>query len=162
MHQITLILLIINLLLTFCLYRKKPELDVSCFKQRKKAYWSSLTISEGNIIITQIKGKLKIMALSLTDTQKADGVLSFLDVHGHQTDAATVGLASSDTSVFTTSYDDPSNTVSVVAVGPGVAALTITAKDSKGNILPFDDVAIEVTAGDAVSGTIAFGPPTEQ
>ena len=102
------------------------------------------------------------MALTLTDTQKADGVLSFVDKHGHPTDAASVELASSDEAVFTASYDDPTNTVSVVAVGPGVAALSITPKDSKGNILPFEDVAIEVSAGDAVGGTIVFGPPVEQ
>lgn len=131
---------------------------------KQSGYFSSITISEEKTILLTLKGKLQIMALSMTDTQQAAGVLSFVDKKGNATDVpdGNVTVTSSDTNVASVSYDDPSNTITVVAGVPGVAALTIAATDKNGNALPFDDVAIEITAGDAVSGTISFGAPTEQ
>lgn len=122
-----------------------------------EGYFSTIELSD-----VKIKGKFKIMALSITDTQKAVGTLSFSDIHGHEVDAASVDVVSSDEAVFTVSYDDPTNAVTVLAIAPGVAALSISPKNSKGEILPFEDVAIEILGGDAVSGSIVFGPPTEQ
>lgn len=126
-------------------------------KKPKKSYISQITID--NIKITG-----KIMALSMTDTQQAAGVVSFVDKKGAPTDVpdGNVTVSTGDSSIATATYDDPSNTVTVVAGNPGVTALTIAAKDKNGNALPFDDVAIEITAGDAVSGSINFGTPTEQ
>lgn len=127
-----------------------------------RGYFSSLVIKESNNILSRLKGKLIIMAISMTDTQQAQGVIVFVDKKGSTTDATSVVLTVADTNVATATYDDPTNTVTVVAGNTGVTALTIVAKDSKGIQLPFDDVAIEITAGDAVSGTITFGAPTEQ
>lgn len=124
------------------------------------SFISEVSIFENKILVNQVKGI--IMALSLKDSQKAEGKLKFIDAKGAETDAASVELKSSDENVATVSYDDPTNTVSVVAGQPGVAALSIVAKNSAGDVLPFDDVAIEVTAGDAKSGSIDFGEPTEQ
>lgn len=104
------------------------------------------------------------MALSMTDTQQASGKLSFVDKKGAPTDVpdGNVSVTSSDENVATVSYDDATNTVTVVAGNPGVAALTIKATNKAGNDLPFDDVAVEVLSGDAASGGIEFGTPTEQ
>jgi len=104
------------------------------------------------------------MALSMTDTQQASGTLAFVDKHGHTTDVpdGNVTVTSSDEAVATATYDDPTNIITVKAVAPGVAALTIKATNSKGDDLPFEDVAIEIKSGDATGGTITFGEPTEQ
>lgn len=104
------------------------------------------------------------MALSMTDTQQAQGTVAFVDKKGNPTDVpdGNVSITSSDETIATVSYDDPSNTVTVVAGNPGVAALSIKATNKAGEALPFDDVAVEITAGDAASGTITFGTPTEQ
>lgn len=127
-------------------------------------YFSELKLIDGSLLLTHIKGKLNIMALSMTDTQQAAGTLAFVDKHGHTTDVpdGNVTVTSSDEAVATASYDDPTNTITVKAVAPGVAALSIAAKNSKGDDLPFDDVAIEIKSGDATSGSIVFGEPTEQ
>lgn len=126
-------------------------------------YFSSLSIFDGKQSLLTLKGKLNIMALSMTDTQQASGTLDFVDKHGHKTDVpdGNVTVTSSDDTVATASYDDPSNTVTVVAVAPGVAALSIKATNAAGAELPFEDVAIEIKGGDATSGTVNFGTPTE-
>lgn len=146
------------------------KLVVKCEKcectdhEKGSGYFSELSIFEQNLLLTNLKGKLFIMALSMTDTQQAAGTLAFVDKHGHPTDVpdGNVTVSSSDESVATASYDDPTNTITVKAVAPGVAALHVSAKNSKGDNLPFEDVAIEIKSGDAVGGTITFGEPTEQ
>lgn len=127
-------------------------------------FFSTISIFDSKQLLLTLKGKLNIMALSMTDTQQASGTLSFVDKHGHTTDVpdGNVSVSSSDEAVATASYDDPSNTVTVKAVAPGVAALSIKAKNAKGDDLPFEDVAIEIKSGDATSGSISFGEPTEQ
>jgi hypothetical protein len=130
--------------------------------EQASGYFEELTISEDSHLITKIKGKLQIMALTMTDTQQASGTIAFVDKKGATTDAASVTITSSDESIATVSYDDPTNTVTVVAGLPGVATLTIDARQADGDELPFDDVAVEITASDAVSGTISFSAPTEQ
>lgn len=132
--------------------------------KKESGYFSELNIYDGKLLLTHLKGKLFIMALSMTDTQQASGTLAFVDKHGHPTDVpdGNVTVSSSDEAVATASYDDPTNTITVKAVAPGVAALTVTAKNSKGDTLPFEDVAIEIKSGDAVGGQITFGEPTEQ
>lgn len=102
------------------------------------------------------------MALTLKDTQKATGVIKFVDSKGADTDAASVVATSNNEGAATVSYDDPTNTLTVTAGLPGVAAIHIEAKDSAGNTLPVEDIAVEVTAGEAVGATIEFNPPTEQ
>lgn len=131
-----------------------------CRKKKKKVYKSYIS----SITIDNIKITGKIMALSMNDGQQAAGTLTFVDKHGHNTDVpdGNVSLSVDDTGVATVSYDDPTNTVTVVAVAPGVTALHVSATNAHGDTLPFDDVAIEITAGDAVSGSIAFGTPTDQ
>jgi hypothetical protein len=130
---------------------------------QEPGYFSSLSIFDGKQSLLTLKGKLNIMALSMTDTQQASGTLAFVDKHGHATDVpdGNVTVTSSDEAVATASYDDASNTVTVKAVAPGVAALTVAAKNAAGADLPFEDVAIEIKSGDAVGGTITFGEPTE-
>lgn len=144
---------------------------VNVYKDKKKkkckkitGYISSLKVTEGKQLIFSIKGKLNIMALTMTDSQQASGVLTFVDKKGVATDVpdGNVTVTSSDTAVAAVTYDDPTNTVTVVAGVPGVAALTIVATNAAGVVLPFDDVAVEITSGDATSGSIAFGAPTEQ
>lgn len=131
---------------------------------RRTGHFTKLSYYEGNFLINSIKGKLNIMALSMTDTQQASGVLSFVDKKGSPTDVpdGNVKITSSDESIASVTYDDPTNTVTVVAGKAGVAALTIVATNKAGQQLPFDDVAVEITAGDASTGTITFGEPTEQ
>lgn len=133
-------------------------------KNRRATYLSSWLLYEGNLLINSIKGKLNFMAVTLTDTQKASGVLKFVDKKGKDTDVpdGSVAVTSSDDAVATVTYDDPSNKVEVVAVSPGVAALHFDIKDKNGNALPFEDIAVEVKSGDAVSGTVVFGAPEEQ
>lgn len=101
------------------------------------------------------------MAITLKDTQKFTAQLSFVDSKGAATDAASVELISNNTEACTVEYDDPTNTITGVAGLPGVAALSIVAKDADGNTLPFEDVAIEVTAGNAVSGSLGNVEITE-
>lgn len=129
-----------------------------------EGYFSSLSFYEGNLLLNSITGKLTIMALSLTDTQQASGVLTFKDKKLAVTDVpdGSVTLTSSDENVFTASYADDTNTVTVVAGNPGVAALSIKAKNKAGQDIPFEDIAIEVTSGDAATGGVEFGAPTEQ
>lgn len=135
-------------------------------KEKITGYILDLKIFEGKNVtpLFTIKGKLNIMALSMTDTQKASGVLKFVDSKGAPTDVpdGNVVITSSNEEAATVTYDDPSNTVTVTAGLPGVAALHFDVKDANGNSLPFDDVAVEITSGNAVSGTIEFGAPTEQ
>ena len=144
----------VNIYLTDCDHHTHPK--------ESKGYFKDLTIQSGNLISSQLKGKLIIMALSMTDTQQAVGTLSFVDKKGAPTDATSVELTVADTNIATATYDDPNNKITIVAGQPGVTALTIVAKNSQGVQLPFDDVAIEITAGDAVSGTVSFETPTEQ
>lgn len=129
-----------------------------------KGYFSTISIFDSKQLLLTLKGKLNIMALSMTDTQQAEGTLKFVDKHGHDTDVpdGNVTVSSSDEAVATASYDDPTNKVTVKAVAPGVAALKISATNAKGDALPFEDVAIEIKSGDAVGGSIEFGTPTEQ
>lgn len=131
---------------------------------KQSGYFSELKMYDGKLLLTHLKGKLNIMALSMTDTQQASGTLAFVDKHGHATDVpdGNVTVSSSDEAVATASYDDPTNTVTVKAVAPGVATLTVAAKNAKGDTLPFEDTAIEIKSGDAVGGSITFGTPTEQ
>lgn len=131
--------------------------------EKQFGYFKRLSIFDGKQLLLNLKGKLSIMALSMTDTQQASGTLAFVDKHGHTTDVpdGNVTVSSSDDSVATASYDDASNTITVVAKAPGVAALSIVAKNAKGEILPFEDVAVEIKSGDAVGGTITFGEATE-
>jgi hypothetical protein len=138
--------------------RKKNYPD----SQNLCGYMSSLSIYEETLLITQIKGK--IMALSMTNTQQAAGVLTFKDKKLAITDVpdGAVTLTSSDESVFTASYEDSTNTVTVKAVNAGVASLSITATNKAGNDIPFEGIAIEILSGDAVTGGVAFGEPTEQ
>lgn len=105
-----------------------------------------------------------LMALSLSDTQQAIGGVTFVDGKGNTTDVAdgAVTVTSSNEGVFTAVYDDPSNQITVKATGPGVATLSIKATSQSGADLPFEDTAIEVRTGDAVSGTVSFQTPTEQ
>lgn len=111
-------------------------------------------------ITTKIKGK--IMAISIKDTQQGVATLSFKDKKGADTDASSVTVTSSDESVATVSYDDPTNALTVVAGNPGVAELTIDAKDSAGNAVEFPATAIEVLPGEATAGTIGEFVVTEQ
>jgi len=146
---------------------KIERVIINCEPEKEntgESYLSSLSIYDGKLLLTNLKGKLKIMALSMTDTQQASGTLAFVDKHGHTTDVpdGNVTVTSSDEAVATATYDDPTNTITVKAVAPGVAALTIKATNSKGDDLPFEDVAIEIKSGDATGGTITFGEPTEQ
>jgi hypothetical protein len=133
-------------------------------KPKISGYFSSWSIYEKSLLITTIKGKLNIMALELTNTQQASGVLTFKDKKLAVTDVpdGAVTLTSSDENVFTANYEDSTNTVTVVAVNSGVAALSITATNKAGDNIPFEDIAIEVKSGDAVTGGIEFGTPTEQ
>ena len=129
-----------------------------------EGFFSSLSIYEGNFLINSITGKIKIMALSLTDTQQASGVLTFKDKKLAVTDVpdGAVTLTSSDENVFTASYEDSTNTVTVVAGQPGVAALSIKATNKAGQDIPFEDIAIEVKSGDAQTGSVEFTEPVEQ
>lgn len=140
-----------------CLEIEKPP-------ARESGYFSNLSIFDGKQLLFTVKGKLNIMALELTNTQQASGVLTFKDKKLEITDvpdgAATV--TSSDENVFTTSYEDATNTVTVIAVHSGVAALSIKATNKAGQDIPFEDIAIEVKSGDAVTGGVAFAEPTEQ
>jgi hypothetical protein len=142
----------------------KKQCDNSPQDNQLEGYFSSLSIHEGNSIISFIKGKLKIMALELTNTQQASGVLTFKDKKLAITDVpdGAVTLTSSDKNVFTATYEDSTNTVTVKAVNTGVAALSIKATNKAGNDIPFEDIAIEVKSGDAETGSIEFGTPTEQ
>ena len=136
-----------------------PELE-----GKDEGYFSEIKITEGNSIISFIKGKLNIMALSLTDTQQASGVLTFKDKKLAIADVpdGNVTLSVADTNVATATYEDATNTVTVVAGQPGVTALTIKATNKAGADIPFDDIAIEVLGGDAVTGGVAFTDPIEQ
>lgn len=129
-----------------------------------EGYFSSIKITDGDLLITSIKGELNIMALELTNTQQASGVLTFKDKKLAITDVpdGNVTVASSDENVFTVGYEDPTNTVTVKAVNTGVASLKITAKNKAGVDLLFEDIAVEVKSGDAVTGGVAFGEPIEQ
>lgn len=129
-----------------------------------EGYFSSWIVTEGNLLITSIKGKLNLMAVSMTDTQQASGVLTFKDKKLAVTDVpdGAVTLESTDENVFTASYEDSTNTVTVKANQPGVAALKIKAKNKAGNDIPFEDSAVEVTSGDAATGGVDFGTPVEQ
>jgi len=132
--------------------------ECTCCKEDTKpavSYISNLSVLRGNQILLTIKGKLNVMAFSLKDNQKAAFQLKFVDAKGADTDAASVELTlDPNPGNATVAYDDPSNTVTFVAGTPGVHGIKIVAKDSAGNVLPFADVAAEVTAGDAVSGSV--------
>ena len=153
-------MVVINIYENFC----KKECDHSQQDNQLEGYFSSLSIYEGNFLINSIKGKLNIMALSLTDTQQASGVLTFKDKKLAVTDVpdGAVTLTVADTSIATATYEDSTNTVTVVAGQPGVTALTIKATNKAGQDIPFEDIAIEVTSGDAATGGVEFGEPTEQ
>lgn len=129
-----------------------------------KSYISKFSLYDGKQFLFSIRGKTNIMALSMTDTQQASGMLAFVDKKGAATDVAdgAVTITSSDPSIAAVTYDDPTNTVTVVAGNPGVATLKVAATNKAGATLPFDDIAIEVLSGDAASGTISFGALTEQ
>lgn len=148
--------------LLYILEIKKPETQPQ--DEGLIGYFSSLKIYEGQQQLFSITGKLSIMALSLTNSQQASGVLTFKDKKLEITDVpdGSVTVTSSDEDVFTVSYEDSTNTVTVVAGTSGVAALSITATNKAGNTIPFEDIAIEVTSGDAATGGVAFGEPTEQ
>lgn len=124
-------------------------------------YMYDLRIFENDKLITFIKGKFS-MAITLTDSQQATYQLSFVDKKGKATDAASVVLSLDPAGDTTIAYDDPSNTVTIVAGSPGISTIKTVAKDSKGNVLPFDDEALEVTAGDAISGTRSEPVITDQ
>lgn len=129
-----------------------------------EGYFTSLSIFDGKQLLFTLKGKLNIMALSLLDTQQASGVLTFKDKKLAITDVpdGAVTLEVTDTNVATATYEDSTNTVTVVAGQPGVAALKIKATNAAGADIPFEDIAIEVKSGDAASGGVEFGAPTEQ
>lgn len=124
-------------------------------------FWQAISVNSFNHLI-KVKGK--IMAVTLKDSQKVTGTLSFVDAKGAPTDVAdgSVSVTSSDEAIATVSYDDANNKIEVVAGNPGVAAISIKATNQQGAELPFDDVAVEVTSGDAVSGTVTFDTPTNQ
>jgi hypothetical protein len=163
---IIIILLIVLIMVVVNIYENSCKKQCDNYRQdnQVEGYFSSLSIYEGNFLINSIKGKLKIMALELTNTQQASGVLTFKDKKLAVTDVpdGAVTLTSSDENVFTASYEDATNTVTVKAVNTGVAALTITATNKAGNNIPFEDIAIEVKSGDAETGSVEFGTPTEQ
>jgi len=75
--------------------------DEPCEREQSKeiGYFSSLKVFDGDILLTHIKGQLNIMALSLTDTQQASGVLTFKDKKLAITDVpdGAVTVTSSDT-----------------------------------------------------------------
>lgn len=127
-------------------------------------YFSEIKVYENKQLLYYLTGKFNLMALSLTDTQQASGVLTFKDKKLAVTDVpdGAVTLTSSDESVFTATYEDATNTVTVVAGNPGVAALSIKATNKAGTDIPFEDIAIEVKSGDAQTGGVDFGEPTEQ
>lgn len=129
-----------------------------------EGYFSSLSFYEGNLLINSIKGKLTIMALSMTNTQQASGVLTFKDKKLEITDVpdGAVTLTVADESIATASYEDSTNTVTVVAQKSGVTALSIKATNKAGNDIPFEDIAIEITSGDAATGGVEFTAPVEQ
>ncbi len=113
-----------------------------------------ILLAEKPVVIPQEKGKLNIMSITLKDNQKATYQLKFVDAKGADTDATSVDLSlDPNPGNATITYDDPTNTVTVLAGLPGVHTIKTVAKDSAGNVLPFADEALEVTAGDAVSGS---------
>lgn len=161
-----LLLLIGNLVGLIFLYKV-----LSSFVPKKStAFFSAVSIYDNNQLFFNLKGKLKIKIMKLKDTQQVVGTLSFVDKKGKPTDVPDGGVSVSivntgdaeDGSIATADYDDDKNQVTVKAVGPGVAALRIVATNAAGEVLPFDDVAIEVTAGDAQGVVVEFGDPTEQ
>lgn len=134
--------------------RRKPK--------RGTAYMSEISFYDNNHFLTKVKGEFKIMAVVLKDTQQASGILKFTDSKGYDTDAKSVSVSSSDTSIATVEYDDPTNRVTVKAVKPGVAALTISATDDNDQPLSIPDTAVEVRPGNATGESIVFDAPTEQ
>jgi hypothetical protein len=129
-----------------------------------EGYFSTFQIKDGDNIIFSTKGKFNFMALSMTDTQQASGVLTFKDKKLAITDVpdGAVQLTVADTNVATATYEDSTNTVTVVAGNPGVTALTIKATNKAGADIHFDDIAIEILGSDAVTGGVDFKDPTEQ
>lgn len=122
--------------------------------EKVTGYISNLSVFENAKLLFTIKGKLNIMAIQLKDNQKATYQLKFVDAKGADTDAASVDVAlDPNVGGSSISYDDPTNTVTVMAGLPGVSTIKITPKDSAGTVLAFPDEALEVTAGDAVSGS---------
>lgn len=128
--------------------------DLDHGKPVQKGYISAISFFENGVLINSIKGKLNIMGFTLKDTQNASFPLIFVDKKGATSDAASVELQVANAEQGSATYDDPTNTVTFAAGVPGVTALKIIAKDSAGNVLPFDDIAVQVNAGDAVSGSI--------
>lgn len=133
-------------------------------KGNDEIYFSTFEIREGNFLITSITGKFNLMAFKITDSQQISGVLTFKDKKLKVTDVpdGAVTVQSTDENVFTVGYEDATNTITAKGVGPGVAALKITAKNASGNDIPFEDIAGEVTSGDAATGGVEFGEPSEQ
>lgn len=139
-------------------------------EDKSETYFSDFFLYDGQQLLFNIQGKLKFKKMRLKDTQQVVGTLSFVDKKGKPTDVpdghVSVNIVNAGDAepgaIATASYEDEGNKVTVKAVGPGVAALVIAVTNAAGENLPFEDVAIEVTAGDAVSGTVVFGEPTEQ
>lgn len=123
-----------------------------------EGYFSSIEIRDEKFLITSIKGKINLMSVTLTTSQQASGVLKFKDKKLAITDVpdGAVQLTVSDEGIATASYEDATNTVSVKPVAPGVATLSIKATNKAGKDIPFEDIAVEVTSGDAETGSIDF------
>lgn len=149
-------IVILYLLIKLVRSIKNPPQD----EEGVTGYSKDLFIYEENKLITSKKGKF--MAISMTDSQQASYTLAFVDKKGKTTDAASVELSIEPADQGTISYDDPTNTVTIVSNNPGVATIKTVPKDKNGNVLPFADEALEVTAGDAVSGSRSDVVITEQ
>jgi hypothetical protein len=151
LHTILLIMVVVNI------YEngRKP-------KGKASGYISSFSLYENGFLLFTIKGKLNLMAISMTDTQIATYTLAFVDKKNKPSDAASVELSLDNPDQGTITYDDPTNTVTITAGDPGVATIKTVAKNSAGEVLPFEDEALEIRAGDAVGGTRSDVVITEQ
>lgn len=141
--------------------KQKPTTD------NASGYISNFSLYEGSQLLFTIKGKLTPTMIQLKDTQNASYQLKFVDAKGAETDAASVEVAlvqaeGAPAPTATIEYDDPTNTVTIKSGTPEVCTIKITPKDSNGNVLPFADEALEVTAGNAVGGSRTEPVITEQ
>ncbi len=105
------------------------------------------------------------MEILIHDNQFVEGVIAFADSKEQPTDVAdgAVELIVADGTLATATYDDPTNTVRVSAVGPiGVTSLQIKATNQAGEDLPFDLISINITGGIAKTSSIKFGEPQDQ
>jgi hypothetical protein len=106
------------------------------------------------------------MATTITDTQKVELAVTFVDKRGNPSiiDGEPV-WSSSNTDVATVEESDDGLSATVFAQGPtGHAQITVTADsklgDEVGDITGI--LELDVVAGEAVTATITAGAPEEQ